>query len=330
MSNRDSKPMLSASVLVKNMRDFKGIQFVEMTEIDAESYLIEKNNYLRTASYRKLYDKYASGVNKGKYMHLDFAYLVELSTIDMRLRYLIEKMCLDIEHALGVRLLNLIEANPNEDGYNIVANFLAHDPQVVNTISRSVTSPYVRDLAQKYLTLEQIDDSTGRKQTVIKGFDDCPAWVLIEMLSFGDVIRFYDYYCQSSGHKSFPVAVLNLVRSLRNAVAHNNCILIYLKTGICYPQQDVLKAIKEIPGINKSQIQKRLTSRTMQEFVALLWVYRTLVSQDIMRHRVQELNDLFSGRMLAKQDYFTSNPKIVSSYRFAVSVINGFFNTPDS
>ena len=42
---------------------------------------------------------------RGKYVNLDFAYLVELSTLDMYFRRLIVGMCLDIEHVLKTRLM---------------------------------------------------------------------------------------------------------------------------------------------------------------------------------------------------------------------------------
>lgn len=330
MSNRITKPMYPACVLVQRMRDEKGIMFSEMSEIEAETYLIDKNNYLRTASYRKLFEKYTNGVNIGKYIGLDFAYLVELSVIDMHLRYLIEKMCLDIEHALSICLLNLIENDCNEDGYQIVADFLHGNQQVVVSIEKSISSPYIHELAKKYLTISQVvDPESGKTQTSISGFDDCPAWVLIEMLSFGDVIRFYEYYCTVSSKKIFPVPVLNLVRSLRNAVAHNNCILVNLKTGICIPQQTVVKAIKDFPGLSKAKIQKRLSSRIMLEFTALLWVYKSLVGNEMMNHRVSELRKLFNDRMLKNHQYFSKNQMIVSSYRFATTVIDGFFGEYD-
>lgn len=57
-------------------------------------------NLTKVSSYRKNYSKHpANSPRAGQYVNLDFAYLVELSTIDMHLRYLAMSLCLDIEHA---------------------------------------------------------------------------------------------------------------------------------------------------------------------------------------------------------------------------------------
>ncbi len=105
MNNRSRKPKKTAHELIMKMRDEKGITFRYTSEQDAETYLDDINNFLRTASYRQNYQKYLNGENKGKYIDLDFAYLQELSTIDMHFRFIISKMCLDIEHALKVTLV---------------------------------------------------------------------------------------------------------------------------------------------------------------------------------------------------------------------------------
>ena len=81
---------------------------------------------MKLASYRENYPKYLTGSKIGQYINLDFAYLRELSTIDMHLRYLIIQMCLDLEHALKVSLIAHIESNPKEDGYELVRKFIGY------------------------------------------------------------------------------------------------------------------------------------------------------------------------------------------------------------
>ena len=119
MSNKIKKPKQTSYQLISKMKN-KGINFKCITEEKASIYLIDRNNYLRTAAYRKNYKKYLKGLNKGKYIDLDFSYLQELSTIDMHFCFLISKMCLDIEHDLKVKMLKDIETDPTTDGYDIV------------------------------------------------------------------------------------------------------------------------------------------------------------------------------------------------------------------
>ncbi len=99
------KQLLTTDQLIAHMKG-KGITFNIISESDAKSFLTENNYYLKLASYRTNYAKYTSGSKTGQYINLDFAYLKELSTIDMHLRYLIIQMCLDIEHYLKVSLLS--------------------------------------------------------------------------------------------------------------------------------------------------------------------------------------------------------------------------------
>lgn len=122
MSNKTDKPKQTAPQLIEKMKN-KGITFKYITEEKAAEYLVNKNNYLRTAAYRKNYQKYHNGSNKGKYISLDFSFLQELSTIDMHFRFLITKMCLDIEHDLKVQMLKDIETDSTTDGYEIVNIF---------------------------------------------------------------------------------------------------------------------------------------------------------------------------------------------------------------
>ena len=113
-----TKKLLSVDHLIEHMKQ-KGIKFVEMTEDSARDFLSYNNYYMKLASYKCNYEKCLEGKREGQYKNLDFAYLKELSTIDMHLRYIIIEMCLDIEHAIKVRILEDVTNNPDEDGYNV-------------------------------------------------------------------------------------------------------------------------------------------------------------------------------------------------------------------
>ena len=119
------KPKKTAEELVQMLHDEKGIQFHLISEEQAVECFSKRNNYLRTASYRKNYPKHIAGPNAGKYIHLEFAYLTELSTLDFYLRELLQQMCIDVEHDLKVSLLREVDENPSEGGYALVRAYLA-------------------------------------------------------------------------------------------------------------------------------------------------------------------------------------------------------------
>lgn len=326
MGNRTDKPKQTAQQLIAKMKNEKGIHFKYITEANAENYLENVNNYLRTAAYRKNYQKHKKGINKGKYICLDFAYLQELSTIDMHLRFVISKMCLDIEHDLKVNMLKDIESDCSTDGYDIVKNFLSQNSYIIGKLEANSSSPFTSDLIHKYFTIQRIYNPTKNKnENKIVAYDDCPAWVLLEMLTFGDFIKFYEFYYSLRNFPKLSTSVINLVKSLRNGAAHNNCILVDLAHGTSRAPVEISQEISKISTINSNQRQKKLSCRPMLEFTCLLYVYKLVVSDKVKHYRIRELKDLFFKRMVVKKAFFKNNELIKSNYEFACKVICAFF-----
>ena len=327
MGNRIDKPKQTAQQLITKMKDEKGISFKYISEVDAENYLANVNNYLRTAAYRKNYQKHQKGINTGKYIDLDFSYLKELSTIDMHFRFVVSKMCLDIEHDLKVKLLKDIESDPSTDGYDIVKNFLDQNAYIIGKLETTSASPFTSDLIHKYFTINCIFNHVKhKKENKITAYDDCPAWVLLEILTFGDFIRFYEFYYSSRKFPKLSTPVINLVKSLRNGAAHNNCILADLEHGTSNAPSEISQEIAKIKSINKNQRKKKLSCRPMLEFTCLLYVYKLVVSDKVKYHRIKELKDLFFTRIPEKKGFFKNNELIKSNYHFACKVISAFFS----
>ena len=318
MSNRINKPKKTSKEIVDMMRDEKGITFKYISEDAAVDYLTNVNNYMRTAAYRKNYTKVQGGKNDGKYERLDFAYLTELSTIDMHFRFVVSKMCLDIEHALKVRIIRDVEIDTSSNGYDEVCDFLNKNPNIKSSIEKKIASPFTGSLINKYFTVKDSEDSSTGK-TEIVAYDDCPVWVLVELLSYGEFIQFYKHYYG----KSAPISInlLHIVRSLRNATAHNNCIIANLNRNTSKPPSEIKDAVKQINEISKSQRQKNLSSRPMLEFVTMLYVYNEIVTEKVKHYHLKELKSLFYGRMVEKKDFFADNDLIKNSYDFACIMI---------
>ena len=89
----------------------------------------------------------------------------------------------------------MLKKNQKDDGYKIVDNFLMANPFIVGKLEASTTSPFTANLLKKYFTVTQIfNNQKKRNEYKITAFNDCPVWVLLEFLTFGDFIKFYEFY----------------------------------------------------------------------------------------------------------------------------------------
>lgn len=147
----NDKPRLSLDEQIQHLKD-NGILFNIMDEDSAKQYLKYNNNYYKLTSFRKNYDKHPGGKNEGKYINLEFAYLVDMSIIDMRLRYKIVEMALDIEHHTKLQLLRKIDEY-DEDGYQVVKDYIGslddrHKNNFESEINRNSGNTYCGDMIE--------------------------------------------------------------------------------------------------------------------------------------------------------------------------------------
>ncbi|USS92955.1 Abi family protein [Fructilactobacillus ixorae] len=97
-----SKPKLTKTELIKHIKS-KKITFNEIDVQQSKQVLVHKNYYFKLTTYRKNFPK-----REGKYPNLDFAYLIDLDSIDMQLHEYLLSLSLDIEHGIKVKILSLI------------------------------------------------------------------------------------------------------------------------------------------------------------------------------------------------------------------------------
>jgi abortive infection bacteriophage resistance protein len=299
------KDLLTAEGLVAHMEN-KGITFNRISKEDAQSFLENNNYYMKLASYRANYKKYPTGPKADQYIGLDFSCLQELSKLDMRIRYLAFQMALDIEHFMKVQLLNNIEKNSEEDGYKIIQKFIANDHSfgILKTIRSHKASAYCKDLIEKY-------------------YPYFPAWVFVELISFGDFAYLCELYNETYGVEIGNRILLNSVRDIRNACAHSNCLINNLAPGNNKAHQSVVDRVKTVASISENSRDKKLSNKCIYDFVCLLYAYDEIVSSPVAKQkRYDELEEFFEGRMIQNKDWFRNNNIITSSYSFVKKVLD--------
>jgi len=307
------KPKLDVAGQIEHLCS-KGVKFDIISKEDALSYLSENNNYFKLRSYRKNYPKHPDGKNAGKYINLDFAFLKDLSIIDMRLRYLLLHMALDVEHFAKVKLISEV-CSSDEDGYEIVSDFqssLAEEQKeaLSKEIDRSSSSPYCVDIINKYKE------------------DGFPIWAFVEIISLSRFISFYDFCAERLDNDDIKddFYLMQSIKGLRNATAHNNCILNDLKprTSRFRTNYDVMEKLGKI-SISKSTRNRKMSNIRIQQIVTLLYTHKKLVtSTGIKKHQANELHSLFE-RIYRNMDYYKSNNTISSVFSFLKKIVDKWF-----
>lgn len=318
---QQNKPWLTPSEQIARLKS-KGVRFNLVSEQDAEQYLIQNNNYFRLKSYRTGFSKVESGARKGEYANLDFQMLVDLSIVDMLLRFEMLPMTLDIEHFAKVKLLGRIE-QAGEDGYSVVADYLGQydvpnasgvaDNRVIREIEQGKSSPYVAGLLEKYPD------------------HDYPAWVFLEVITFGTLLYFIKFCGERFDDKALrdEFYLLQTVKSLRNACAHNNCILNNVVSGkpMYAPQNAVSKAVGSVPGIGAGMRKAKLGNDRTQQIATTMYMHKELVSEGVRSHRAEKLA-VFKQRMNKHLDYYKGNCQVLSCFDFISKLIDAWYPPP--
>ena len=315
-----NKKMLSIEEMIDNLKS-KNIKFEKMSEDDAKKYLKYNNNYHNLTAYKKDFLKYNLGELTGKYIDLDFAYLKDLSIIDMRTRILLFKMVIDIEHYLKIKILNTIESIPEEDGYRIVNMYLEYDynkneKRLHNSIFKKLGSADYQKIFSKY----DIDKD--------KKLENIPIWEFLEIVTFGELISFYEYFTNEYNleEEKKDIFIFREIVKLRNAVAHNTSILSELNTANNnYPvSYKIIKYLKD-SKLGKKIRTKKMSNSRIKQITCVLYMFNQIVTSDGIKKNIKkEINDLFFNRIIKHKEYYNNNELLKSVYLYFSKIIKNY------
>lgn len=288
----------------------KGIKFELIDEKSAEDYITNDTYFFKIKAYAKNYEKYVTGIKKGNYINLDFACLKELSILDTHFRKFILHVTLNIEHSMKVELNRHFSNNPNEMGYTVVQDFMKRNENIAVSMKNKTkdTSSYIADLLSKYK-------------------DELALWNFIEMLSFGEFLSFYKYYFGIYEKEKPMLNFLFPVKCLRNAAAHNNCLLNNLKKSKYYDfslNKDLNTKVSKIEGVGSVTRTKKMKIPVIHDFTAIMFVFNDVVkSCDIKEHISFEAKNLLDS-FEKSIPLFKENDILISSIKFIEKILDNF------
>lgn len=323
-NNVKLRSMIKISEMVPYLKT-KNIKFKLISEDKAEKYLRDNNNYYNVTQYKNNFEKYMiNGVFVNKYIDLDFAYLKDLAIIDHRVRLLFFKMIIDIEHYLKIRILNLIENIEDEDGYGIVNLYLEKDfndekfpKKVHNSIFKKVGSEYYQKIFSKY----DIDKD--------KKLENIPVWEFLEIITLGELVNFYEFFSKEYQLKKEikNIFILREIVKLRNAVAHNSCVLCDLdkKDNEYAPDFKIVNYLNSC-GIGKETRDNKLSNSRIKQMTYTLYMFNEIVtSEGVKRNVIADINELFYERIILHKEYYNNNELLKSIYTYFDKIIKKYY-----
>ncbi|WP_414045323.1 Abi family protein [Macrococcus equi] len=280
---------------IQKLKD-KGIYFNIISEEDAQIVLLEKTYLFKLFYFRRNFRKDLDGC-----YNVEFAYLSDLASIDMEMRYTLLQLTLDIEHSLKVLLNKYLSMTPNEDGYYIINQYLK----------------------QTNVTKQDIFKYKMRNNKVYpeweKFYQNTPYWVAFEIMSFYHFEKFVTFYYETSKNRRFKLASnqLVLVRNIRNSCAHNSVINVPL-----FDDTNVTPELNSYFSLHNIEIHFK-QSKPFIDIATLLMIHNKYCNQSIKNRASSNLQRLLQ-RLLLNKDYYDSYNYIIKYIDSISKVINHY------
>lgn len=291
-----------------------------MSEERARSFLSSNSYFFKIKSYENNYQKIYNG-NEYQYADLDFGYLVEISLIDFALSRLVWSLCSSIEHSVKLRFNTKLMEDPDPDIAEKCVRYCWR-----GKIPELHDNPYTNDL----LTSCQ---------------DDYAPWHLWELLGFNDQLRLYSAYFKRKKEPTPMGNMLFIVRKMRNAVSHGNCLLTDMNR-LAPTKNDENRTDLEVTnaamrmcdknprtrGQRANAFQQSLNKLVINNYAAVLLCHLELVDgAHILSHARDEVQHFVNRLNLRRDQYFGDkgvrqprNPLVDSTLSALVILSKGY------
>ncbi|MBO7613764.1 MAG: hypothetical protein J6S81_08135, partial [Treponema sp.] len=196
-----------------------------------------------------------------------------------------------------------------DDGYSVVDSFLEKNPTIkMSIIKTSKLAGYNGFSIDKYLEFPAV-------------------WNFIEMIGFFDFIKFYSYYYDYFHLQCKYTRHFDAVRRLRNAAAHNVCLLYNFNPvqNFSYDMDTSFELLGAKLGIGQGTIASCMKVPLLNDFAVMLSVYTQLVTSQMVKEKtLEELKSFFDGRMVYHKQYFEGFSSVKNAYNFARAVLEWY------
>lgn len=293
----------------KNIRlDYNNIDD-NIDEKEVRKILEKRNSLFKLKTFSNGYHKDCDD----KYIDLDFKTLHRFNVLDTSFRALVLELSLMCEHLLKVKINYLCSTNPKDNGYDVVQEYFHEKdfPSEIVRYKRKNKNYYMANFMKRYA------DKT----------EEMAVWNLLEILTFSETIDFYNFYLDYFDRKTLRIFELKPVKNLRNAAAHNNCILHLLGEDM-YKLSD-----KEYSKNIEKFLDKHSLSNDMgrmfliHDFLCLIYLVNKICPKGQLKEYAKKHTYDFFVKF-EKKEWFKYPNSIKERYEFIKNTTNLMFNNP--
>jgi len=322
--------------ILNRLESQKNIKFKLMSIDEAESTLLNRTNYYKISCFKKNFTKDANG----KYIDLDFATLYDLSIIDSRLRDILLKMSIDLEHHLKRKIIHFLTTSINIRHTSIFNRFDSYLRQEFTSDPANAQRQY-KTLFNKILprtTDQQHYDyliyskyGTGAQYSRLRS--NLPIWVLMEKLTSGQLAKFLDFYKSQTlpnyAHFDDACNTFKNIVKIRNASAHNRPIIFNLVEpqqfgGVNHIPIFIERKIRENFPKNSSDVLRKINNYKFLDILTLIYLFDSYVESNTLKYaRKEELLKLIR-RIRENRNFYLKHNELKNLFFIFEKLIKNF------
>ena len=150
-------------------------------------------------------------------------------------------------------------------------------------------------------------------------------------MSFGQFINLYQlFYERNESCRGKGEMWLYSIRMIRNAAAHNNCLINQMRPPYSRPITPIYELKGKVStmssGANKKKVETRMTHPTVHDFLALLILYNEIVPEPTRSRGMKEVETLFCERMPKHKEYYEKNQVLTANYAFVKQIVDHYLS----
>lgn len=150
----------------------------------------------------------------------------------------------------------------------------------------------------------------------------------MELVPFGSFIDFYKFCGEQKNDKTMlnNHYLLKTTKSIRNAVAHNNCILNDLRPSRnkFNIDKNMQRKICNVSSGVHEQNEKRMSNQRIAQIITLLYTYNKIVTSNTLRKVTQENLLKLKDRFFKNIHFYKDNELILSNFNFLKQIFDCF------